>query len=117
MWARHLELCLGLWLALSPFLFGHSPEARSLWATDLVCAAAVVAFSLLAHWKRLRWIYLLELVVAAWLIAFGRLFALSFAPAAAQNQILVGLLIAMLAIVPNEASLPPRGWRSGHVGS
>jgi hypothetical protein len=28
-----------------------------------------------------------------------------------QNDLLTGLLLLMLAIVPNEASLPPQAWR------
>jgi hypothetical protein len=33
-------------------------------------------------------------------------------PPAAQNEIVVALLLLIFAIVPNEATLPPKPWRS-----
>jgi hypothetical protein len=32
-------------------------------------------------------------------------------PVALQNDLMLGLLLLMFAIVPNEASLPPEKWR------
>jgi hypothetical protein len=32
-------------------------------------------------------------------------------PPALQNDLLVGVLLLMFAILPSEASLPPRSWR------
>lgn len=117
MWARHLELSLGLWLAVSPFVFGHAPGATHLWVNDLVCAGSIVLLALLPHWRPLRRIHLLELVVAAWLVGFGRV-ALSdpAAGAAAENHVVVGLLIGLLAVVPSEASIPPPAWRGDAAG-
>jgi hypothetical protein len=54
---------------------------------------------------------LLLLPVGAWLIAFGRFQQSPPLPPALQNDLVVGLLLLMFAIIPNEASLPPRAWR------
>jgi hypothetical protein len=108
MWPRDLELTLALWLLVSPFVFGHGGDAAA-WATDLACGAAMVAFALLPRWRPLRRAHLLHAAPAAWLAAFGWLRA----PApAAQNELVVALLLIMLAIIPSDANAPPRGWRA-----
>jgi len=110
MWARDVECMLGVWLLLSPFVFGHDPDATGLWASDLICAALVSTFALLSYGKPTQHAHLLTLLVALWLIGFGRFGAASPLPAGMQNNIVVGLLLLMFAIVPNHASRPPRRW-------
>jgi len=112
MWARDMELALAFWLAVSPFVLGHPDGQLSLWVNDFTCATLVGVLALLAYHRGLRRIHLLELVVAAWLVGFGWVSARDGATPASQNQVLVGLLLAMFAIVPSEASRPPRSWRT-----
>ena len=111
MWARVIEVMLGCWLAISPFIFVHDSTAGTLWVNDLSCAFAVVLFALLSFWKPLRHAHLAIGVVGGWLIGFGYLMSPYPPPPAFQNYILVGLLLMMLAVVPNEASAPPSSWR------
>lgn len=114
MWARHMELMLGLWLVVSPFALRHDPAQTWLWIHDLACAALVVTAALLAHWHPLRRVHLALLPVAAWLVAFGwwRTYEAGIHPLPAyQNWILVGLMLGMFAIIPSEASDPPEAWR------
>jgi hypothetical protein len=111
MWARVIEVMLGLWLVVSPFIFQHSAESRNLWVNDLTCGFATVTLALFSFWRPLRYAHLAIGGIAVWLIGFGFL-AGHPAPPASQNQILVGLLLAMFAIIPNEANLPPEPWRS-----
>ncbi len=117
MWARVVEVMLGCWLASSPFVFHHGADARGLWVTDLACAAAIVTLALLSFAPTLRRAHLGHLVIAAWLVVSGYLGGT--APAH-QNHVVVGLLLAMLAIVPSRASLPPPSWQArwarGSVG-
>lgn len=105
MWARNLELLLAAWLACSPWIFARTSFEA---ATDLACATALGALAWIARRRPDGHAHLLELVVALVLVVLGRLDA----PApGAQNQIAVGLLVGLVAIVPSEASRPPRGWR------
>lgn len=111
MWARDMELMLGLWLLASPFVFAHRADAPHLWAHDLALGAAIAAIALAAHWTPLRRLHLLLLPVATWLIAFGWWATRDALAAAPQNWIVVGLVLAMFAIVPSCASDPPESWR------
>jgi len=106
MWARVVEIMLGFWLMASPFIFrfGGSP------ANDLLCGLLVVIFGFLSYWNRANWTHFLTLLVAAWLIVFGYLAGLP-APPSAQNQIIVGLLLGMFAIIPNKTNEMPEAWR------
>ena len=46
-----------------------------------------------------------------WLTGHGYFSAVRPGPPAAQNEIMVGLMLLVLAIIPNEASEPPVPWR------
>jgi hypothetical protein len=111
MWTRVVEVMLGCWLAVSPFIFRHPASEWKLWANDLACACAVVALALLSCWPPLRHAHLAVGVVALWLLGFGYFAALHPLIPAMQNDLLVGLLLVMFAIISNEASLPPQAWR------
>ncbi|MFN3322539.1 MAG: SPW repeat protein [Bryobacteraceae bacterium] len=111
MWPRDIELSLGLWLIVSPFVFRHPAEAVTWWANDMLCGLVVVVFSLLSYSVRFHWAHFFTIAVAIWLYAFAR-FSVSFPPPAAlQNNAVVGLLLALFAVLPNEAERPPRPWR------
>jgi hypothetical protein len=110
MWARVVEVMVGCWLGMSPFIFGHM-RTRSAWV-DLSAAAAVAALALLSFWSRSRHAHALNGAVGLTLAATGYLTSGDPPSAAAQNQLLVGLVLLMLAIVPNEASRPPRSWQA-----
>jgi len=105
------EIFVAAWMAMSPFLFGHFPSDRARWWNDLVAAAAILLVSTLSLWPPLRRLHLVNVAVAAWLIGFGWLAGGHPAPPASQNEILTGLVLLLFAIVPNDASRPPRGWR------
>jgi hypothetical protein len=111
MWARIIEVTLGCWLAMSPFIFRHGAEERVLWFNDLFSAMIVIVLALVSFWTPLRFAHLANLVVALWLIAFGFLASDYPVPPPLQNDIIVGLLLLMFAIIPNEATRPPQGWR------
>lgn len=116
MWGRVIEIMLGLWLTISPFLFGHYPVNRPLWISDLTCGPIIVMLALLSFWslpvaRFLRYAHLLILVVACWLIGFGYIHGGYPSSPGQQNNILIGLTLLLLAIIPNEASQPPPAWR------
>jgi hypothetical protein len=105
-WARVVEVTLGCWLAVSPFIFQYG-GATALWIVNFVAAFAVVVFAVLSWWEPTRHAHLANALVASALIAYGR-FAVGAEPDPAhQNFIMIGLLLLMFSIVPNWASAPP----------
>ena len=111
MWARVIEVMLGCWLAMSPFIFRHAAGDRTLWVNDLFSAMAVVVLALVSFCPPLRFAHVANLIIGLWLIAFGFWASPYPTPPALQNDIVVGFLLLMFAIVPNEATQPPQTWR------
>ncbi len=110
MWPRVVEAMLGIWLALSPFIFSLPAAQPSVWANDFICATLIVVFSLATFYQPLRWTRFGTLAVSLWLIAYGRINEYPI-PAYHQNHIVLGLLLLMFAIMPTEALQPPPSWR------
>ena len=112
MWPRQIEFMLGCWLMLSPFIFRHPSDALWLWVTDLSCGAAVLFLSLLSYARGYRYVHLATIGICLWLVLFGYFHQAYPTSPALQNDMLLGLLLMMLAIIPNEATLPPPSWRN-----
>ena len=112
MWARVVEFMIGCWLAMSPFIFGHTADDILFWTVDLVAAMLVMTLALISYWPPLRHAHLAVGLVALALILVGRFGIAPPIPPAGQNYILVGLLLLMFALVPNNASQPPKAWLS-----
>lgn len=116
MWARVVEIMLGCWLILSPFIFRHPADQSTLWVNDLTCGFAVIVIALISFWHRLEKIHFVILGIAIWLIVFGRFVGGHSDLPALQNDLVVGILLLMFAIIPNESSRPPRAWRDFYKG-
>lgn len=110
MWPRTVELMLGVWLTISPFVFRGTQRWIEYSINDAISGGLVIACSLLAFWPPMRRANLGTLVVAAWLVTYGYFSAARPGPPAAQNDIVVGLLLAVFAILPTRANEPPDGW-------
>jgi hypothetical protein len=110
MWPRVVEVMIGCWLAMSPFIFRHSPSEPALWWNDFACAVAVVTFGLLSYYRPLQHAHLLQLLIGFWLIGFAFVRAGETVPPALQNSVLVGLFLLMFGVIPNHASQPPEQW-------
>jgi peptidoglycan/LPS O-acetylase OafA/YrhL len=114
MWGRSIEVMLGLWLMISPFLFGHfdkTGEMSPLTVSDLASGFAILLLGVLSFWRRTARAHLGNLAVALWLIGFGRFGFDHPAPPGAQNELLVGLVLVLIAIIPNRSEEPPPRWR------
>jgi hypothetical protein len=116
MWARVVECMLGCWLAVSPFVFRHEDDDL-LTTVDAFAAAAVITLALLSYWRPLRHAHLGIVFVALAMIGFGRFAGGVETGPAFQNHILVGLLLVMFAVVPNNANEPPQAWNQQAAGT
>ena len=111
MWPRNIELMLGIWLWISPFVFAYAPEVRDPWVNAYLSGFLVVLFSCLAYWEPARYARFGTLLVGLWLTGNAYLGAPYPAPGALQNEFLTGILLAMFAIIPDDCAAPPRPWR------
>ncbi|MBW3600850.1 MAG: SPW repeat protein [Planctomycetes bacterium] len=109
MWPRVVEVMLGCWIAVSPFVFRHPNDEWALWASDWICASLVVVFALVSYWPPARWMHLATIAVALWMIGFGWMQPRPVPPGY-QNEIFLGLTLLMMAIIPSRATIPPPGW-------
>jgi hypothetical protein len=109
MWGRVVEMMFAVWLGLSPFIFGVQSDLVILWG-DLTIGFLICLCSGLAYYPPLRYAHLMNLVIAVGLILWGRFYVTPPTPPH-ENHIVIGLLLLLVAIIPNEASLPPQVWR------
>lgn len=112
MWARVSELMLGAWLVISLFVFRDTPHLERYVANDMICGSLAILFSVLCFWEPTRRAHLATFALGAWLALFGYFSADRPGPPAAQNDLVVGLLLMIFAVVPTEASRPPIPWRN-----
>lgn len=109
MWARVVEIMLGFWLMASPFILRFAERETGNLLNDLFCGLIVMTLGFLSFWDKTGWAHFLTIAVALWLIGFGYV-AGHPAPPAAQNQILVGILLGMFAVIPNKTNELPASW-------
>lgn len=110
MWARVVEIMLGCWLAVSPFVFRHGGEETVLWVVDWSAAVAIVVIGLVSYWPPARHVHLLVCLVGICLCAFAYLWEPYPTQPALQNHFVIGLLLLMFGILPNWASEAPVAW-------
>ncbi len=110
MWSRVVEVMFGIWLVLSPWIFAHPETKPQWWATDLATGTAVFLLGLFSFWKPTRFAHLVHLMAGCWLVGFAYWEGFGHSPPAAQNDLILGLLLWMFAVIPNHASRPPRSW-------
>ena len=96
-WQDSLNVLLGVWLILSPWILGFSPEMTAMWNAVLVGAViALLALSTLVNFR--KWEEWAGILLGLWLIASP--WVLGFAAtlsAATWNFVAVGILAIALA--------------------
>lgn len=111
MWPRVVEVTLGAWLLITPFVFRDSPAMDAYATNAMVSGSIVILASLLCFWHRTDRAYFVTLAVSLWLMGHGYFAAERPGPPPAQNEITVGLLLLLFAILPTETNQPPGPWR------
>ena len=107
MWPRHFEVSLAIWLSLS-WLILRYPEDSFLVFHDFSIAIVIAIISLLNY--KYRYIHLLNLFTALWLIIFAFVSNTPITNAPYQNYMVIGLILLIFAIIPARASHPPEEW-------
>lgn len=115
MWARVVEFMLGCWLLCSPFIFRADHRAGVDSLIDFGLGGLVIFLAALAFWKPTGYAHLVTLVVSLFMVLVPRFTLSPEIPPAGQNYMLVGLLLMMFAMVPNQAFATPRAWQGGRT--
>jgi hypothetical protein len=103
MGARALNALLGLWLFVSAFLWPHSRfQLDNAWITGI--AAVVLAMAALSG---VEWARYLNAALGAWLIV-SAILARGSGAATRWNHLIVGFLVAFIALAPNLPALRRR---------
>jgi hypothetical protein len=117
MWPRVIEGMLGCWLLVTPFVFRGTTVVEDYTTSAVVSGAVVIVMAVLSFWEPTRLTRFVTLGVSLWLALHGYFAAERPGPPAAQNEIMIGLTLLLFAIIPNEASRPPRAWRHEQTGT
>ena len=111
MWPRVIEGMLGCWMLATPLIFRHTASIDAYAANALISGGLLITTSVLSFWQPTRFARFGTLLISLWLTGHGYFSAVRPGPPAAQNEIMIGLTLLVLAIIPNEASEPPVPWR------
>lgn len=108
MWPRISELLIGIWLVAAPAVLAYPGPASV--ANSVLSGAAVTALSLLAWLGGFGHARFGTLLISVWLGAFAYFASSHPAPPFRQSEFLAGILLAMMAIIPNRCNRPPVPW-------
>lgn len=93
MWARFINIALGLWLMVAPGILQYSPAATD---NGHIIGPIIVTFSVIAYWEATRvlrkWNYpfAIWLLLAPWILGYDNTFAII-------NDMAVGMLVLIFA--------------------
>ncbi|AEV16664.1 MAG: SPW repeat protein [Thermus sp.] len=96
-WQDWVNLVLGVWLILSPWLLGFSGTAAAMW-NAVILGVAVGLMALLHLRGGPMWEEWLNVLLGVWLILSPWLLGFSGLTNATWNAILVGILVGALAL-------------------
>jgi hypothetical protein len=102
-----VNLVLGAWLFLSPWIFGFAPDMAASWNAWLsgvvIAGLAVAALAAFATWE--EW---LNLLVGIWVAVSPWIVGFSGNATATRDHLIVGIIVAVVAAVRLWLVGPPR---------
>lgn len=107
MWPRVVEVMLGVWLVITPLVFRGTEDVERYALNAVVSGSVIITASLMAFWRRTGWMRLVTLAASCWLAGHGYLSAVRPGPPAAQNEIMIGLILLLFAMLPNHVNREP----------
>ena len=112
MWPRFIEVAIGFWVAVSPWLLSDLRPITAWHMNELIGGISIVAFSGLSFWASLRRAHLAQIPIAIWILGSNYLGSSHPASPLIQSDILAALFLLNFAIIPSQANLPPYSLRS-----
>lgn len=110
-WQDAANLVLGLWLAISPWLIGYEAEAAAT-SNAVVVGVLVMAFASLEFFKVAAWEEWTSFGLGVWLAMSPWLLGFNGTIVAMYNALVVGVIIAALALWTLGTDRDIGGWWS-----
>ena len=105
MWARHFEIFMGFWLAISWLMFSYPSTIF-----DWVISLSICLFSIGSYYTRFRSLHLMNFIVGCILIGIAFSNKENYQSPIFQNYTVIGLLLLMFSIIPSKSFQPPKEW-------
>ena len=96
-WQDAINLVLGAWLVLSPFILGYAGEAAPA-RNAYVVGATIVVMAAAAIWAFQKWEEWISVLLGLWLIASPWALGYSAMQTPLWNQIVIGVIVGGLAL-------------------
>jgi hypothetical protein len=110
-WQDPMSLILGLWLVISPWGLQYQSEINPMW-NAVVVGVLVVAIALYAMFQVMAWQEWLNAALGIWLVVSPWVLGFAGLVPAMWNAVIVGALIAVLAIWALSTDKDIGGWWS-----
>jgi predicted MFS family arabinose efflux permease len=107
-WKDVVNLILGLWLIISPWVLNFASDSRPMWNAVIIgVIIAILAIAALISFR--KWEEWIEAVLGLWLIISPYVLGFTTQMNATVDQVIVGIIVAALAIWTVAGSQAPHG--------
>jgi len=96
-WQDPINLILGIWMIVSPWVLGYSMEATPTWNAVILGILIGVA-ALFALYRVMAWEEWGNVVLGLWLLISPWVLSFSSIRSAMSNAVIVGIVVAILAL-------------------
>jgi hypothetical protein len=110
-WQDPVNLLLGLWLIAAPWLLGFGAEANPTW-NAVIFGLLIAVVSLVTLFRVMAWEEWLNLAAGVWLVISPWVLGYSGVAMALYNAVIVGVLVAVLALWALATDKDIGGWWS-----
>ena len=110
-WQDPWNLLLGIWMIASPWVLRYSTEANPMWNAVIVGALFALA-ALFALYRVMAWEEWGNVVLGLWLVISPWLLGFNGIMAAMWNAVIVGAIVAILALWALGTDIDIGGWWS-----
>lgn len=110
-WQDPLNLILGLWMAASPWILAHATEMQPTW-NAVIIGGLVAALALYEFFKVMAWEEWTSVALGVWLVISPWVLGFSGSAAAMWNAVIVGAVVAVLALWALGTDKSIGGWWS-----
>lgn len=110
-WQDPINLVAGLWMIASPWVLAYQTQSQPMW-NAVVLGALVAVVALSALFKASAWQQWVNAVLGAWLVISPWAIGFSTLQAAMLNAVIVGVVVAGLAVWALGTDRDIGGWFS-----